>query len=358
MYLSTDPRSKAMTLVRQPFAAFVPEWFETYVRTNLKPSTQRGYAGALSRYLVPFFGRYELDAITTELIETFKAKGQRDGLTAKTVNNALSVLRRALTEALEWGRLDRLPRFKFLKTAPPTFDFLHASESEALMRAATREPWRLMIRCALRTGMRFGELLGLRWEDIDFERNQIVVRRNVVDGEDGTPKNNRFRMIPLAPSLRSELLVAPRSGIRVFVLEGGRTPNRWSAIEALERACNRAGLRRVGWHVLRHSFASQLVGAGVNLAMIQALLGHSTLEMTMRYAHVSGEHLRRSIDALEPEAALDAPRSVNLPSTNGEREANIERDNVIGARTQVLLSPRVLGQNAKHSAMNGVPKAW
>jgi integrase len=271
-------------------------------------------------------------------------------LTAKTINNALSILRRALTEAMEWGRIEKLPRFKFLKTAPPTFDFLHPSEGEALMRAVTREPWRLMVRCALRTGLRFGELLGLRWEDIDFDRNLIVVRRNVVDGQDGTPKNNRFRMVPLASSLRNELLAFPRRAERVFVLADGRTPNRWSAIEALQHGCERAELRQIGWHVLRHSFASQLVGAGVNLAMIQALLGHSTLEMTMRYAHVAGEHLQRSIDALES----DVTARVNLPSTDGERGANMALSSTESQQAALLSSANLGARNAIHSAVGEV----
>jgi len=355
VYLPTDPRSRTLEQARpQRFAAFASEWFETYVKTNLKPSTQRGYAGALARYILPYFGRYEIDAITTELIETFKARGQRDELTAKTINNALSVLRRALTEAMEWGLLEKLPRFKFLKTAPPTFDFLHPSESDALMSAVTKEPWRTMVRCALRTGMRFGELLGLRWEDVDFERNVIVVRRNVVDGNDGTPKNNRFRMIPMAPSLRDELRAMPRRADRVFVLADGRTPNRWSAIEALERACERAGLRRIGWHVLRHGFASQLVGAGVNLAMIQALLGHSTLEMTMRYAHVSGEHLRNSIEALERGTPTRGVGDVSRPSTDGERSANEHATTDHRAILPAMSLCEPSRKNTKHSAVGGV----
>ncbi len=321
VYLPSDPRSKETSRVQQTFAAYAPEWIEKYVRTNLKPATQRGYDGVLSRYLLPFFGRYELGAITTWLIEDFKTKCRQRNISPKTINNALSVLRRALSEGVEWGRLEKIPRFKFLKTPPPAFDFLHPSESEALMKTITREPWRLMVRCALRTGMRFGELLGLQWNDIDFERNLLVVRRNVVDGLEGSPKNNRPRSIPLAASLRQELQASPRLAARVFVLADGRTPNRWSGIEALQRGCARAGIRPIGWHVLRHTFASQLVGSGVNLAMIQALLGHSTIEMTMRYAHLSVAHLQASVDVLE---CNEAAFRVNRPSTDGEQEANLK----------------------------------
>ena len=327
VYLPSDPRSRESAVDCQTFAEFAPEWFEQYVRTNLKPATQRGYAGALSRYLLPFFGRYQLAAISTWLVEDFKTKSQRQGLSAKTINNALSVLRRALSEGMEWGRLERIPRFKFLKTPPRTFDFLRPSESDALMSAVTRDPWRLMVRCALRTGMRFGELLGLQWDDIDFEGNLLTVCRNVVDGIVGPPKSNRFRTIPLAPSLRHELQSSPRLADRVFVLASGVTPNRWSAIEALERGCARAGLRPVGWHVLRHTFASQLVGAGVNVAMIQSLMGHSTLEMTMRYTHVSVGHLQASVDKLD----------VSRPSTDAAGWANAAR-HPLEARQGTLIS--------------------
>jgi integrase len=219
VYLSRDPRARdERRASAETLADFLPQWFDTYVKTNLKPSTQTGYANVLRRYVGPFFGRYELGAITTHLVEDFKTKEVRAGRSPKTVNNALSVLRRALSEALEWGRLEKLPRFKFLVAPPPTFDFLNPSESAQLLAIGYREPWHLMIRCALRTGMRFGELLGLRWQDVDFERNLIVVQRNVVDGTEGTPKNNRFRQIPMTGDLRSSLLFAPRLGDRVFVL--------------------------------------------------------------------------------------------------------------------------------------------
>ncbi|HIA00863.1 MAG TPA: site-specific integrase, partial [Myxococcales bacterium] len=156
---------------------------------------------------------------------------------------------------------------------------------------------------ALRTGLRRGELMALRWEDVDLKASKLFVRRNVWRGQITTPKNGRMREVPLSPEavrvlrghrhMRSEL---------VFCNEDGSMVGRKQMRNIVPRVCRRAGLRRVQWHVLRHSFASQLVLAGVPLKAVQELLGHRDIKMTMRYAHMAPSALSDAVSKLDDAA--------------------------------------------------------
>ena len=275
------------------------KWFETYVETNTKLSTQQGYASALRVHFLPRFGARNLKDITEYEIENFKRELLRKGISPKSINNFLSILRKLLESCREWGWLKRIPRVKWLKVPPPGFDFLSPDESQHLLDSNTESVWYDMILCALRTGMRLGELLGLRWEDVDFKRRQISVRRSRVRGRESTPKNNRVRHIPMSDQLFQVLTRRTRHSDVVFSVEPGRVPTNRTAGTGLKKALQKAEMRHIGWHVLRHTFASQLASQGVPIVVIQSLLGHSTVQMTMRYAHLSQAAQMTAISTLD-----------------------------------------------------------
>ena len=157
-----------------------------------------------------------------------------------------------------------------------------------------------MILVALRTGLRLGELMALQWKDVDLQRAQLRVRRSVTDGIIGTPKSGKARDLPLTPSVvRALRKHRHRQGPWVFCQEDGTLLTDGQCKCPLYRAYDRAGIKRQGWHVLRHSFASHLVMRGVALKVVQELLGHSTIEMTMRYAHLSPSTLQQAVQELE-----------------------------------------------------------
>lgn len=281
------------------YADFAREWLETYVRTNNKPSEQRTKNYRMRRHLVPFFGKMTLAAIGDIDIERYKSVKTQSGLAPKSVNNHLAILSKSLNSARDWGLLERTPRIKFLRVPPQRFDFLTPEESRALLDAArTESAWHDMILCALRTGLRVGELLGLEWRDVDMTRRQLIISRSVVDGHVGSPKNNRVRMVPLSLDLAAALSARGRSRVSVFDTAEGRPVTYKTAHAALKRICKKAGLRRVGWHTLRHTFASQLAAAAVPMRAVQDLLGHSTLQMTMRYSHLAPSALHEAVNVL------------------------------------------------------------
>lgn len=284
---------------------FADEWMKIYVQSNNKPSEVRKKRQTLDVHLLPVFGKLTLEEIDALAIERFKTKKVKQGLSPKTVNNHLSILRKSLSCAKDWGYLDRLPTFKWLKTVQPKINFLVKREQDLLLAGESEPRWNLMILMGLRTGMRVGEMLALHWKDVDLAQSQICVRYSLSDKEITSTKNNRIRYIPVGAQLATALRdwkasCKPKRDDLVFGI--GKTPmTRFGAYDALERICARVGVRRIGWHTLRHTFATNLVAKQVPLRAVQELLGHSSITMTERYAHVSAGTLRSAVASLEGE---------------------------------------------------------
>lgn len=281
------------------FSTHVKEWFETYVIPTNKPSEQATKESVLRVHLLPWFGNTPIDEITFHQIEQFKAAKIKTGLNPKTINNILACLSKCLNSAIDWERLKTMPKIKKLPCVSKRIDFLSPLESCQLLQHKAEQMWHLMIFVGLRTGMRFGELLGLRWEDIDLEHSVITVRHSLVRGILGTPKNGKIRHLKIAGDLHEELLHRASKKGFVFQLSDGRNPTYHVAANALRRVCKASGIRRIAWHALRHTFASQLVMAGVALPVVKELLGHASIIMTMKYAHLAPSAMSDAVDLFE-----------------------------------------------------------
>jgi integrase len=276
---------------------FAPLFLEV-ARAQNKESEVASKEMILRVHLLPAFGSRKLDQVDYAEIQDYSARKSKE-LSKKTVNNHLTVLRRLLDVARRRSLIERLPDIEWLDAPKPEFDFLEFGEATRLVTAAD-EGWREMILVGLRTGLRQGELLALRWEDVDLHRRLLLVRRSVTRGVVGTPKSGKGREVPLG----NEVVEALRryrhlKGELVFCADDGRMFRKNECKWPLRRACKRAGIRRVGWHVLRHTFASHLVMRGVPLRVVQELLGHATIEMTMRYAHLSPSVPREAVNLLD-----------------------------------------------------------
>lgn len=193
----------------------------------------------------PAFGSMRLDQINFAAIQDFIAEELASGLSKKSVNNYLTVLRRSLVVAKKRDLIPSVPEIEWLRAPKPEFDSLHFEEAERLVKAADGE-WKTLILVALRTGMRHGELLALRWEDVDLVKGQIHVRRSVTRDVITEPKSNRARIIRSARRRGAPqgTLASPR---RARVLQpmpagcSGRTSRRIrSGVRARDQGC--AGL--------------------------------------------------------------------------------------------------------------------
>ncbi len=305
---------------RSSLEHFSDEWVRTYVATNLRPNTQRVYRIFLRLHILPFLGHRSIGSIGSRDIEFLKSHCQAKGLHPKSVNAALSVLRRCLTTALDWELVKALPRFRWLKQPPSAFDHLTPIESAELLRAVSGRPEELMVLAALRTGLRLGELRALHWEDVDLERGFICVRRSRSRAGELPPKNNRIRYVPMSHELKAALAAAGNARGHVFASADGTPMTETQARKVMHRAARRAKLRRIGWHALRHTFATQLAASGVPIQAIQGFLGHATLQMTMRYSHFQPSAFKEAVNLLQArEAEATAAEGTRvLPSAVNE----------------------------------------
>jgi integrase len=284
--------------------------FLAWARANPKRSTADRYDLMLRVHLLPHWGRWRLAVIDTASIEAYKSVKLDSGLAKKTVNNHLALLSKMLHTAHEWRLVraaPRVPVFKLPKLADQEYRWLSREEASKLVAAADGY-WRAMIVVALNTGLRMGELQALRWSDVDLKLGKLTVRRSWWDGHFDTPKSGKPREVPINATARAALDSHPpllRCEL-VFHTRTGTAIDKPDLHRGLARVCARAGVERVGWHVMRHTFASWLVQAGVPMRQVQALLGHSTIQMTERYAHLSpatGADAVAALDALAKDKA-------------------------------------------------------
>jgi integrase len=320
-----DIDGKRRTPERQTFADFAGNWFNEYVVSNNKPSEQRTKKYVLSASLVPFFGRIAVSEIGVRDVERYKTALLRNSLSRKTVNNRLTVLRKCLHTAYDWLEIKGTPpKIEWLKCPPPHTDYLTPGECKLLLQHSSGVIGEMVL-TALRTGMRQGEIKGLQWSSVDWLNRSLTVRHTYSDRTKslGSPKGNRERHIPLDVDLEDILSARKLATGYVFVDELGRPFDHYRLSAALAKVCNRAGVRKIGWHTLRHTFASQLAMNGTPLNIVQTLLGHASIEMTMRYAHVAPSALRTAIELANPRTA-----AVNV----GQQAGNKWRDRQLQLR--------------------------
>ena len=300
----------------QTFETFARSWLETYVIPNNKVSEQRSKNSILASSLVPFFGKLPVSRITTHHIEQFKAHSIKEGVGNKTIKNRLTVLNTCLKCAYDWLQLSGAPpKIAWPKYLSQRTDFLTPQECDLLLShayGAIRE----MILMALRSGMRQGELKGLQWSSIDWLNRSVAVRHSHCDRLKGlvSPKSNRERHIPLDAEVYDALARRRQSAGYVFTTPQRRPFDSMRLIRQLETVCHAAGVRRVTWHTLRHTFATHLAMKGVPIPTVQALLGHSSITTTMKYAHVAPSTLRTAIEMLS--SANLSRQTLGQPAVN------------------------------------------
>ena len=321
--------------LRAAFSGFAKLWFDNSVCVDGKPSYQRSTEQILRCHLVPFFEDLEMRSITPMMVQSYKAgklngsapvRGKRTKrvLAPKTVNNHLGVLSILFRTAVTWGYADANPvtGVGLLALPPQEFRFWDRKQSEAFLDAVIRleTSWYPLFLCALRTGMRQGEILALRWDDVDFVKRQLKVVWNFTHGQLTTPKSGCGRVVPMSPQLAAALRGHRhlRSEL-VFCREDGSHLSGHCLRRPMARALRAAGVPRVSFHDLRHSFASQLVMAGKPLKAVQEYLGHADLSMTMRYAHLSPHARREYVACLDSDEAENELAALTDSEDRGQK---------------------------------------
>ena len=246
-------------------------------------------------HLNPVFGRQYLHRITTGDLQRFVSETITKGkLSPKSVSNILVLLKEIFKHAVAWGCLRRDPSLyvKRPRVEQIEMDFLNPQEIRVFLDNVRPQYYALFLTAVL-TGMRRGELLALQWRDIDWRSSLISVRRSLYRGEFVSPKSrNSVRRIVMSPILVRTLcnhrVSGESPGSLVFNNGKGLPLDPENLIKReFHSALDRAGLRRIRFHDLRHTYASLLISQGENVKFIQSQLGHASAKTTLdRYGHL------------------------------------------------------------------------
>lgn len=306
--VSPPPSPKVIT-----FEAFAPIYLERWVLDEgLAKSTYRLRERQIIRYFLPLLGPLLLTDITSEHIAKVKSSLRKTAWNtvrgASNKNTILAVLCHMLEMAHEWGHLPTPPpkRPKWVKQPQPVVEIYTEEELTRLIEAAKAigGGCYLMVLLGAEAGLRVGEMIGLRWEDIDLvERRMIVRQQESLAGEVDDPKSKAHRPIPLTDLLHHAFKIAQPIGIERVLYkqtkEGALPITRTRIVTWLKGAERRAKIISAKTpHKLRHSFASRLLKRGASLSAVQKLLGHTTLATTMMYLHLQPSEVEEAISRL------------------------------------------------------------
>lgn len=294
----------------QTLAELLAVWLANK-RASLAPSTFTRYAGLIKHHIVPAIGARPVRRIMPQDIAAFYlALGPR--LSARSIQQVHVILHGAFAQAVAWHAVARSPVGKAAGVGPPRagrpeIRFLHPAQARALLEAARGDPLSALYTAAVYTGLRLGELLALRWRDVDLERRALTVRHTLtlVDGawtlrRPKTP--NSQRTIVLVPAAAEALHAHRLAEARRLLALGHRIgpdslifTDRWggalNAGHITERAfkplLRRAGLPEIRFHDLRHTFASLMLSGGARIEVVSKMLGHASPATTLNvYAHL------------------------------------------------------------------------
>lgn len=299
--LSTGPQ--------QTMKQFLEQWLEEVHRPSIRIGTYKGYRGYLDKHILPALGHLPIQKLTPQHVQAFYSRKQQEGLSAKSVNNIHGMLHKALDHAVRWGLAPRnvcdavsLPKQSRHETQPLT-----EKQARQLLVAARGHSLEGLLTLAVTTGMRSGELLALKWQDINFDTDSLHIRRSMgyISGKgylEFEPKTSRSRRKIVLPSFVCEALKQHRTRQLEARLKAG---TRWQDHDLVfcnmyggyldpahlrqrfDKLLKDTGLPDVRFHDLRHSAATILLSMGVPAKVVQEILGHSQISMTMDiYSHV------------------------------------------------------------------------
>ncbi|MFQ5585739.1 MAG: tyrosine-type recombinase/integrase [Thermodesulfobacteriota bacterium] len=251
---------------------------------------------SLAKHLICYFGDYMLTDISPRYLSNYKSGRRGDGAAPNTVNNELRLLSHAYNLALrEWEWVDSNPvsMVSKEKVKNQVERWLTHEEEEGLMSVSPIWLQEILV-VALNTGLRQAEILDLTWDRVDLSRRTITILEQKNDGKDTLPINTQALDV-----LKARSKVRSIKNNLVFYSREGTGINARNLLRAFYKARERAGVKNFRFHDLRHTFATRLVQAGVDLYKVQKLLRHKTPIMTQRYAHHYPESLRDGVEVLD-----------------------------------------------------------
>jgi integrase len=312
--LREQQQGTLVTTPKQTLAQFLTDWLENSQKQSVRPRTYERYEELVRLHIVPVLGRCELQKLSAQHLQTFYAKKAGEGLSATTINHFHNVLHKALDTAVKWNLVARNvcdlvspPRRKQYEVQPLTLEQVHK-----LLAVLEGHYMEALFKLALATGLRRGELMGLKWQDINFDTGVLQVRRILSRVPTKMPGKGYVEAEPKTQKSRRSIVIAPfalealklhrerQRGVKlkvgsawqdhdyVFCTSIGThlNPTR-DMLGQLKSLLKKAGLPDIRFHDLRHSAATLLLSVGVHPKVVQEILGHSQIGITLDvYSHV------------------------------------------------------------------------
>lgn len=290
------------------------EWLETYQKEHIKARTYSRYQGLISMHIVPTLGKRSISEIGRREIQEFLTQQKKDGnmrsgekLSATSTNMMLSVLNLAFEYACDMEYIEENPcvRVRRTKAEAKKVEAFTVEEQRAIEAEIARSDDRRLhgILLCLYTGLRIGELLGLTWNDVDLDRGVIKITKTVYREKDesgiwqlcvDTPKTKASdRVIPLPEYITNMLRQDYETAQTSYVVENkkGERMSIRSYQYIFEKLTKRAGVRKLNFHALRHTFATRAIECGMDIKTVADIMGHQNASITLnRYAHCMLDH--------------------------------------------------------------------
>ena len=307
--LNEQKQGTLATGPQQTVKQYLEHWLEDVHKPTLRLNTYRGYRICLDKHIFPALGHVQIQKLTAQHIQAFYARKLKEGLSAKTVSNMHGFLHKALDNAVRWGLVPRnvcdavsVPRQTRYEIQPFTND-----QAQQLLEAVKGHKLEGILTLAVATGMREGELLALRWRDINFDNGNLHISRGVsyIAGHgyvEDEPKTAKGRRRLVLPSFAIEILKQHRARqLEARLKAGAKWQDRDIVFcniyggfldpahlrQRFHKLLKEANLPNIRFHDLRHSAATILLSMGVHPKVVQEILGHSQIAVTMdTYSHV------------------------------------------------------------------------
>ena len=311
---------------KQTLGEWLDIWLDTYITPSVKPYTLDSYTSACKNHIKPSLGAVKLSTLSALQIQQFynRVLLRDKKLSPKTIKNIHGILHRALAQAVRIGNLHHnpadacdLPKI-YKKDITP----LEQDDVEKFLKAIQGTPFECIYQVTLFTGMRQGEVLGLTWDCVDFEKNTLYINKQLQKSQKvgGTyqlvpTKNGKSRLITVAASVtkllrkqksqqaQDQLLAGPawnNPDNLIFTNQTGGHLTHVTIYKHFKKTVRNLGLDHIRFHDLRHSYAVAMIENGEDIKTLQENLGHATASFTMDiYAHASRKMRQQSADRME-----------------------------------------------------------